>query len=188
MKQDWLRKAGAMPARQLHLLGGGVLLIVAAALWFYALRAPLATLRSVRAEQATLETAAGDPRLLAAQLAALDTDTRALVQRAGGVPGRSATQQTVSVLGEIGALAQAHGLRLHSAQPAPEQQVLSFTEAGFDIDASGSYANLLAWMQAIEKSPAGLSIASFDMHAAQAPGQVDMKIRIAAFRPQEKKP
>jgi Tfp pilus assembly protein PilO len=186
MKRDWLRKVAAMPARQLHLMAGGILLIVAAALWFYALRTPLTALRTVRAEQATLETAAGDPRLLTAQLAALDADTRALAQRAGALPGRSATQQAVGVLGEIGALAQAHHLRLHRAQPAPEQPFLSFTEAGFDIDASGSYADLLAWMQAIEQAPGGLSIASFDMHAAQTPGQVDMKVRIAAFRPQEK--
>jgi Tfp pilus assembly protein PilO len=186
MKQDWLRKAAALPARQLHLLGGGVLVITAAALWFYGLRAPLANLRTVRAEQATLEVAAGDPRLLAAQLAAIDKDTRALAQRAGGLPGGPA-RQAVGLLGEIGTLAQLHGVRLHGTQPAPERQLLSLTQTGFDIDASGSYAALLAWVQAIEQSPAGLSVAGFDMHAAQTPGQVDMKIRIAAFRPQESK-
>jgi len=185
VKPDWIRKAAAIPARQLHLMAGGVLLVVAAGLWSYALRAPLAALRIVRAEQAKLETAAGDPRLLAAQLAALDADTRSLEKRIGGVAGRSATQQAIGLLGEIDALAQVHGIRLHGTQPAPERQVLSFTQAGFDIEASGSYAALLAWMQAIEQSPAGLSVAGFDMHAAKTPGQVDMKIRIAAFRPQE---
>jgi Tfp pilus assembly protein PilO len=187
MKPDWIRKASGMPTRQLHLMGAGVLLIAAAALWFYALRAPLTALRAVRTEQASLETAAGDPRLLAAQLAVLDTETQALAKRVGGAPGGSATQQAVGMLGEIGALALTHGVRLHGTTPAPEQQVLSFTQAGLDLNASGSYAALLAWMQAIEHSPAGLSVAGFDMHAAQASGQVDMRIRIAAFRPQETK-
>jgi hypothetical protein len=187
MNPDWIRKLAAMPARQLHLMGAGVLLIVAAALWFYTLRAPLAALRAVRADQAGLVAAAGDPRLLAAQVAALDADTQALAKRIGGVPGQSAAQQAVGMLGEAGALAQAHGIKLHGAAPAPEQQFLAFTEIGVDTQASGSYAALLAWMQAIERSPAGLSIAGFDMHAAETPGQVDMKIRIAALRPQETK-
>jgi Tfp pilus assembly protein PilO len=185
MKHDWLRKTAGIPVRQLHLMAGGVLLIAAAGLWFYALRAPLAALRTVRAEQATLQTAAGDPRLLAVQLAALDADTQSLAKRIVGVAGRSATQQAVGVLGEIDALAQAHGIRLHGTQPTPERQVLSFTEVGFEIEASGSYAQLMAWMQAIEQSPAGLAIGGFDMHAAKTPGQVDIKLRIAAFRPQE---
>jgi Tfp pilus assembly protein PilO len=185
MKPDWIRKAASIPARQLHLMAGGALLIVAAGLWFYALRAPLAALRTVHAEQASLETAAGDPRQLEAQLLALDAATQSLAKRIGGVPGRSATQQAVGLLGEIDALAQAHGIRLHGTQPVPERQILSFTQIGFDIEASGSYAALLAWMQAVEQSPAGLSVAGFDMRAAQTPGQVDMKIRIAAFRPQE---
>jgi Tfp pilus assembly protein PilO len=187
MTPAWIRKAAAMPARQLHLMAAGVLLIAAAALWFYALRAPLAALRAVRAEQAQLEIAAGDPRLLAAQLAALDTDAQALAKRIGGIPGQGATQQLVGLLDQIAALAQAHGVKLHAAVPAPEQQVLSFTQVGFDADVTGSYADLLAWMDAIERSPASLSIAGFDMHAAAAAGQVDMKIRIAAFRPQESK-
>jgi type II secretory pathway component PulM len=184
MKPSWIRAAAAMPTRQLHLMAGGVLLIVAAGLWVYALRAPLAELRTVRAEQALLASGGGDARLLAAQLAALDTETRALARRVGGVSGEAA-RQAVGLLGQIGALAQAHGVKLHGATPAPEQQVLAFTQVGFDAHVSGSYAALLAWMRAIEQSPAGLSVAGFDMHAAQTPGQVDMNIRIAAFRPQE---
>jgi hypothetical protein len=187
MNPDWIRKLAAVPARQLHLMGAGVLLIAAAALWFYTLRAPLTALRAVRAEQAQLDMAAGDTRLLAAQVAVLDADTQALAKRIGGVPGLSASQQAVGLLGEIGALAQAHGVRLHGTAPAPEQQFLAFTEIGLDTQASGSYTALLAWMQAIEHSPAGLSIAGFDMHTAETPGQVDMKIRIAALRPQETK-
>lgn len=185
MKTDWIRKLAPMPARQLHLMGGGVIVIVAAALWFYALRAPLTALRAVHAEQASLQTAAGDPRLLAAQLAALDKDTDALSRRVGGAAAHTATQQVVELLGEIGTLARSHGVKLRAATPAPEEQLLSFTQVGFDAEASGSYAALLSWMQAIEHSPSGLSIASFNMRAAATPGQVDMKIRIAAFRPQE---
>jgi Tfp pilus assembly protein PilO len=188
MSAALIRKAAALPARQLHLLGGGLLVIVAAALWFYALRAPLAALRAVRAEQAQLDLSAHDPRLLAAQLAALASDTEALGKRFGATPAAAPTQELVRLVGELGKLAQARGVTLHGIVPAPEETILAFTQAGFDAEASGTYAALLAWMSAIEGAQPNLAVASFEMRPAAAPGQVAMKIRIAAFRPQESKP
>lgn len=184
----WIRKAAALPARQLHLMAGGVLLIVTAALWFYALRAPLAALRAVHAERARLEAAGSDPRPLAAQLAALDTETRALAGRLGSGSEQPLTQQMVGLVRDISTLAQARGVKLHGVTPAPEEQALSFVQVGFDADASGSYAALVAWMADLERSPAKLSIAGFEMQSTTTPGQVAMKIRIAAFRPQETTP
>ena len=188
MNATLIRKAAALPARQLHLMGAGLILVVAAALWFYALRAPLAALRTVRAEQAQLELAGSDPRLLAAQLAVLETDTQALVKRLGAVPAQPSAQLLMRLIGELGTLAQAQGVTLHGVNPAPDEMVLAFTQAGFDADVSGPYASLLAWMSAIEQAQPNLAIASFEMRRAETPGQVAMKIRIAAFRPQESTP
>ena len=188
MNPSLIRKAAALPARQLHLMGAGLLLILAAALWFYGLRTPLAALRAVRAEQAQLELAGSDPRLLAAQLAALDTDTEALVKRLGAAPTQPSAQLLVRLVGDLGALAQAHGITLHGVNPAPEETVLSFTQTGFNAEVSGTYAGLLAWMRAIERAQPNLGIAGFEMRPAEAPGRVAMNIRIAAFRPQESKP
>jgi Tfp pilus assembly protein PilO len=192
MNPTLIRKAAALPARQLHLIGAGSLVIVAAALWFYGLRAPLAALRAVRAEQAQLDLAGSDPRLLGAQLAVLEGDTAMLVKRLGASPEQAsaqpAAQLQVRLIGELGALAQAQGVTLHTVTPAPEETVLAFTQAGFDADVSGPYASLLAWMRAIEQAQPNLAIASFEMRPGQSAGQVAMKIRIAAFRPQETTP
>ena len=189
MNPTLIRKAAALPARQLHLIGAGLLLIAAAALWFYGLRAPLAALRAVRAEQAQLDLAGSDPRLLGAQLAVLEGDTAMLVKRLGAAPEQASAQPSaqllVRLIGELGALAQAQGVTLHGVTPAPEETVLAFTQAGFDADVSGPYASLLAWMRAIEQAQPNLAIASFEMRPAGTPGQVAMTIRIAALRPQE---
>lgn len=200
MNPDWIRKAAALPARQLHLVGAGLLLVAGAALWFYALRAPLTALRAVRAEQAQLGQAAGDPRLLAAQLAALDADSRQLAQRLGAAPGQPSAQSSaqtpaqtpaqaqVRLVGSLGALAREQGVTVHGVAPAPDEMALAFVRLGFDVDASGPYAALLAWMDAIERAQPNLSIAGFDMRPGTAPGQVAMKIRIAAYQTQENAP
>lgn len=196
MNPTLIRKAAALPARQLHLIGAGLLLIVAAALWFYGVSAPLKALRAVRAEQAQLDLAGSDPHLLGAQLAALEGDTAALAQRLGAYSGQTSAQTSaqapaqllVRLIGEIGALAQAQGVTLHGVAPAPEETVLAFHQAGFNADVSGPYASLLAWMRAIEQAQPNLAIASFEMRPALTPGQVAMTVRIAAFRPQESTP
>ena len=192
MNPDWIRKAAALPARQLHLAGAGLLLIAGAALWFHALRAPLTALRAVRAEQAQLAQAAGDPRLLAAQLAALAADSRELEKRLGAGPGPASTQASaqaqVRLVGSLGALAREQGVTVHGVAPAPDEMALAFVRLGFDIDASGPYGALLAWMNAIERSQPNLSIAGFDMRTGTAPGQVTIRIRIAAYQTQETAP
>jgi len=200
MNPDWIRKAAALPARQLHLAGAGLLLIAGAALWFYALRAPLTALRAVRTEQAQLAQAAGDPRLLAAQLAQLAADSRQLEQRLGAEPGpasgpalaqastQTPAQAQVRLVGSLGALAREQGVTVHGVAPAPDEMALGFMRLGFDVDASGPYAALLAWMNAIERSQPNLSIAGFDMRTGTAPGQVAIRIRIAAYQTQENAP
>lgn len=196
MNPTLIRKAAALPARQLHLMGAGLLLILAAALWFYGVRAPLASLRAVRAEAAQLALAGTDPRALATQLAALETETETLAKRLGAASAQApaqgsaqgSTQALVGLVAELGALAQAQGVTLDGVTPAPEEALLAFTQGGVDAEVSGPYASLLAWMGAIERAQPNLSIASFEMRPAAIPGQVSMKIRIAAFRPQESKP
>ena len=188
MNPEWIRKAARVPARQLHLMAAGLLLIAAAACWFYGLRAPLAGLRAVRAEQALLAAAGSDPQLLATQLAALGADTRALEERLGAGAGQPAAQLLVGLMGKLGVLAREQGVTLQGVTPAPEEAALGFTQLGFSVQVTGSYTGLLAWMSAIERAQPNLSVASFDMRAAQAPGQIDMTIRIAAYRPQESTP
>ena len=93
---------GALPACQLHLIGAGLPLVLAAGLWTYGLRAPLAQLRTVRAEQQRLEAAGADPRLLAAQLAQLDADILAVSTRMGlGAAHPAPARMLVTLMGDV---------------------------------------------------------------------------------------
>lgn len=188
MNPELIRKAAKIPPRQLHLLGAGLLLVAAAALWFYALRAPLTALRTVRAEQQRLTAAGNNPTLLAAQKAMLDTDIEALSRKLGATPGKPAPQAVVSLIGDVSQLAVVHGITLHGANPAPEQKTVIFDQAGIDAVASGSYHALLAWMAAIEATRPNLSIDRFEMRAGKAPGKVEINVRIASYHPLEGTP
>jgi Tfp pilus assembly protein PilO len=184
-----LRVLGALPARQLHLLGGGLLLILAASLWTFALRAPLAQLRIVRAEQLRLEAGGADPRLLAAQVAQADSAIAALSARMGTGTGKPAPDQLlVALVGAVNRLALAHGVGVTAVTPTQNVQTMVFDEVGFEAQVSGSYSALLAWMAAVEAAQPNIAIAGFEMQPAKNPGQILMTVRIAAYRPQASAP
>lgn len=184
-----LRFLGALPARQLHLLGAGLLLILAACLWTFALRAPLTALRVVRAEQQRLEAGSADPRLLAAQLAQVDGAIQTLSVKLGLHAVHPApAQMLVALVGDVNRLALAHGINVTAVTPAPDGQTMVFDQVGFEAQASGSYGALLAWMAAIEAAQANIAIVAFEMTPAKTPGQIHMTLRIAAYRPQEGTP
>lgn len=183
------RACSAIPARQLHLLGAGLLLIVAAGLWTLVLRAPLAQLRTVRAEQQRLAAGGVDPRLLAAQVRQLDTDVDAVSARLGVNGAHPAPAQALlALVGDANRLALAHGITVNGVTPMPDVQTMVFDQVGVALDATGPYSALLAWMAAVEATQANVAIAGFDMQPAKTPGQVTINIRIAAYRPQESAP
>lgn len=183
MSAVWIRKAAALPVRQLHLAGAGLLLIVAAALWSYALRAPLAKLRMVRTEHARLAGTNGDPRLLAAELAVLQADSAALARTLGAGTAGPAAPMVVQLIADVSALAARHQVTLGGTAPLAEKKTVVFEQSGIEASASGRYADLLAWMEAIENSRPNLAIDGFSMQAGETPGQVNITLRIAAYRP-----
>lgn len=184
-----VRLFGALPARQLHLLGGGLLLILAASLWTLTLRAPLAQLRSVRAEHLRLDAGGADPTTLTAQLAQVEHDIGAVSARLGlGTTHPAPAQMLVALVGEVNRLALAHAVTVSAVNPAPDGQTLVFDQIGFAIDATGTYGALLAWMAAIEAAQANIAIVGFEMQPAKAAGQIHITIRIAAYRPQQGTP
>lgn len=179
----------ALPARQLHLLGGGLLLALAASLWMYGLRAPLAALLVVRAEHQRLAAGGADPRLLTAQLAQADGDIQSLSTRLGiNTVHPAPAQMLVALVGDINRLALAHGVKVDGVTPSMDTQTVVFDQISLQLDATGSYNALLAWMAAIEGAQANIAIPDVEMAPTKTPGQIHVTLRVAAYRPQKGAP
>ena len=168
------------PARQLHLLGVAVLLAAGAALWFGVVRAPLASLRALYAEQAKLAQASAGLARLQAQATALEASVRMLTGQFGGT-GVTGADEQLRLIREIGALAASSGVTVTAIRPAPKEQALVFVQTGFDVEARGSYAALLAWLDALEGSASRLAIPRFALQATKSAGTVELRARIAVY-------
>lgn len=175
-----------MPARQLHLLLGGALVVVLALLWSFALRAPLAQLRAQRAEQARMALSAADPAQLARQLAALTGEVAALessLSRQGGggadLPVAGTSQLQLRLIGAVERAAARHAVQLRGAVPGPARTIAGFREVSIDVEAVGSYQALMAWMA--DADGGALAVVSFDLGAGDSAGARVMKVRMAAY-------
>lgn len=173
-----------MPARQLHLLLGGVLAIAAALLWTFAVRAPLAQLRLQHAERDRMALVAADPAQLARQLAALTSALATLettvAAHGGAAAGADGGQLQLRLIGMAERACARHGVQLRGAMPGPARTVAGFTEVSIDVEAVGSYPALIAWMTDIEAAGA-LSVVSFDLAAGDGGGGRLVKTRLAAY-------
>jgi Tfp pilus assembly protein PilO len=184
-----LDRLARIPARQLNLLLAGVLVVVAALIWVFGIQTPLARLTLMRSEQARLTATAADPAALQQQNASLAAQIALLSRDLDKADlARSPDQMLVHLISEVDRIGLRHAVQLSGAMPGPRRRVVIFDEIPFDLDARGSYAALMAWMADIERSLPTLSIVRFEMQNTDAPPQLAMKIRIAAYRPQEPRP
>lgn len=188
-----------LPQRQLHLLMAGVLLVTAALLWSFALRAPLAALRAQRADQLLLEQAVSNPRQMAAQLAALtaqvaaqeraatqladSSDAEAAAGAANSANAADASRMQLALIGQVDRACARHGVRLRLAVPAAARPVATFTEVAIDVEVAGSYRALLALLRDIDADGGKLAVVSFDLVSGDGASGRLMKIRLAAYLP-----
>jgi Tfp pilus assembly protein PilO len=171
-----------MPARQLRLIMGGLLAVMAAVVWTLLLRQPVATLRLQAAERARLELVERNPAAQQKELAALERASQQMIARLAPPAARASTQQFQSALiGELDLAAARHGVRLAGATPGQVRTVARMREVPFDLEASGSYQALLEWMAEIERSQANLAILRFELRPADTTGLLAMKIRVSAY-------
>ncbi|HUW38542.1 MAG TPA: type 4a pilus biogenesis protein PilO [Rhodocyclaceae bacterium] len=178
-----------LPARRLNLVLMGALLIACALTWLLAVRAPLASLRTMRAERTRLETAAADTAGLRLQNERLAAEVAALSRDRGKADWQgSADQMLVHLISEVDRAGSRHGVQIRGTIPGPTRKTVIFDEIPFDIEARGSYQSLVDWMEDIERSLPTLSISRFEIHPTDTPPRLAMKIRIAAYRPLEGHP
>lgn len=167
-----------MPARQLHLLAAGIVAIAAMGTWTLAVRAPWMTLRTVQARlvatPAAPASAAAAPRAAAPALTQLE---RAAAARAAG------PDSALGLIGAIDASARRHGVAVTAAQPLPVRTVAGLRELPLDVQASGTYAALQAWLAAIERDLPAAALGQVDLQPGTAANRREAKVHVALYLP-----
>lgn len=178
-----------MAPRQLQLLLAGVLAILAALLWTFAIRAPLATLKAQQTERTRLESAGADPRRAALEEIAL-TSQIAAIEGQLGLQGQrlGAEQARIRLIDGVQASAGRHAVTLRSVTPAPARMLARFEELPVDVQANGSYAAVQAWLHELDGAAPTAAVLSFDMAAGVQASERLVNVKVAVYQLQEAAP
>ena len=184
-----LTACAAMPVRQLQLLLGGSLAVVAALFWMLLLRAPLAQVRALQAERDQLQQVVAEVDQYQRGNAALELELTGLKRGLNNLdPQRSTDQLLLEQIRQVDQRAAHHAVLLRGATPGPISKAVTFDEIPFDLEAEGRYQDLVDWMNDIDSAMPTLAIVRFALHPADTPGQLTMKLRLAAYRAPASRP
>jgi len=173
-----LRKAlAAMPARQLNLVAIGAVAIAAALMWALAIRAPLAALRQQQVRLAALHATQPNAPLPAGAAAVSSAELPPLPPAPG----------PLALIAAAGAGARAAGLTVGAAMPGPERSVAGMRLQTLDIEASGSYGAILAWLDDIETRQPAVGIVRLNLRAAKEEPRRMVQLQLGAYGEEAKR-
>ena len=145
----------ALPARQLNLIVGGVIVIALLLAWTLALRAPLAAYRQHKAALAALETAGSATPSAASPSAPTDAITPA-----------PAPPEPLSLIAAVSHSAAEYNVAVLSAAQGAQRTVGGVRLLAVEIVASARYTALLDWLAAIERQQPTVGIHRLAVEAA----------------------
>ena len=176
---------GRLEPRTLRLALLGALAIVLLGAYFYGFKGALAEFTQLgrlhfqsEEELSSPEGAASDQRI-----AALEGDIAAFDTRLYGNSLPQPPSRMVShIIGQLDALAVRHQVDLVGVKPGALGEVLSFAEVPFDVEVTGRYFDLFAWLQEAEKELRPMVVKQFRMTPGARETGVQMSLRVVSYR------
>ena len=172
--------------RQLWLLGGGVLAVLAALLSMHAVRPQLRAYRAVVVAQSALEATHADQppieQVLTQENEAIATLSGSLHGEMTDVPAR---ELEAVVVGRLQNVSWRHEVELVSVRPGHGEQVDMFEELLFDVEINGRYSDLYAWQQDLRGELGFVVIKNFSVQRLEeerATRQLRATLTLAAYR------
>jgi type II secretory pathway component PulM len=171
MKPTFTHTLAAMPARQLNMLAIGIVAIAVALAWTLALRAPLTALRLQQVRLAGLSAAA----------AGTGAAPQAAAVSAAALQPPPAAPAPLDLIAAVSASARAAGLAVGSAVPGPERSVAGLRQQTLDIEASGDYSAILAWLDDIEARQGAVGITHLELRPAPDEPRRQVQLQLATY-------
>lgn len=100
----------------------------------------------------------------------------------GTGPKTPVNKMVAYVIGELDKIASRHQINLSRVKPQPPQTLFTFKELPFQIEISGDYFNLYAWLKDVEKNLGPIVIKQFDISAIGVGKQRKIMLVIAAYQ------
>ena len=184
MNAQWMQQIAALDPRVRWFALAAVFCFLLTESWVFLFRTDVVELGRLRATRSSLVQVSRDAAALHSELGTMTHELEALRRELYGSGPQNLTsgQQTVHLMGELDRIALGDRVTLKSVQPGRTTRVGQFEETAYDIEAGGSYADLVVWMQDVEQRLGPLAIVRFELRGSGSEA-VDLSMRLASYRP-----
>ena len=180
-----LQRVERVEPRAVVMVAGGLLAVLLLAAWFWLIKPPLHEYRLLNVER---EQSASDVANRESSVDKREIDRLAqrieeleLVLQAGR-DGDSANEMMATIIGTLDRLAGERGVVLNGVKPGPTSDVLSFEEQPFDVEATGRYFDLIAWLNDAERELRPMLLKQFHFRGADDKGGLAVSLRVVSYR------
>ncbi len=105
----------------------------------------------------------------------------------GTAPKLAPNKMVAYVIGELDKSAKRHQINLTSVKPQNPETLFTFKEQPFQVEISGNYFSLFAWMKDIEKNLGAIVIKQFELSSGEQGKERKMFLTIVAYQFEGKK-
>ena len=172
--------------RQLHLLGLGGLLLLGAALVVYGVLPNVKAYRAATETRDVLRQANVAGGSIKEQLTELRQDIARLeTQLHGDTANLPEKQLEAFVIGRLQSISWDNRVELVGVQPGQGEQIQTFNENLFEIELTGSYGGLFAWLRDVAAQLGFVVIKEYEMRPAEAVAEnprLHVELTLASYR------
>jgi len=105
----------------------------------------------------------------------------------GTGPKLAVNKMVAYIIGELDIIAGQHQVHLSSVKPQNPEHLFTFKELPFQVEISGNYFNLFAWLKDVEKNLGPIVIKQFTLSPYGKGKQIRMNLNIVAYQFEDKK-
>ncbi len=176
-----LQRLAALDPRVLKIVLGSVLFVALFQSWVV-LRGPWAELQTLTRTRSQLELARQGDAGNAAELERLEREIGVIDRGLGGGPLRTDEAMIPFLMTTLDGIASRHGVALGGVKPPQQRAIGPFEEAGFQVEARGSYKALFAWLTEALAEVKPLIATELEFKSVDGGERVALSVRLAAYR------
>ncbi|WP_373096688.1 type 4a pilus biogenesis protein PilO [Zhongshania sp.] len=177
---------GSLDPRSIRLLGGGLALLLVAALSLYVVKPLWLNYQSIKASNLMLVNAMTHgvdlDQQLAQRYANIKSIEESLFGSSGAIPAK---QMEGYVIGVLQSISWQQQVKLDSVRPLASKDIMQFRELPFEVSFSGDYFSLFNCLQAINKELGFIVIDQLTISSDpsdRSGSALQMKLRMASYR------
>lgn len=165
--------------RQLRMIGGGMLALVAVALLTYAVQPRFKAFRAARASLVLLDATTENGAGLDAQLSGLRAQVEVLERELhGDMANLPLKQMEAFIIGRLQGISWRHDVQFVGVQPQDGGLSEQFSELLFDVELQGRYFDVFAWLEAVREELGFVVIKQFEVTPIGRTGMEEPELQV----------